>query len=368
MSDNKNRGGVIKVLVTGPRLQGFSGGIQTFLQNLFQSFSSHPHIKIGHFVISVGLYNRETWAAKITRNVRIVLPFCRLAAKEDVIHINSTLDNRSIIRDALYIFCAKFLLRKKVVLQFHGGAASDVRAFRVGITRCMLRNLYKKIDHILFLSYMQGEQFSVWFPGISWNMVANYIDMDVKPKKKGDERDDIRIFLFLGRIHEAKGIMEIVDAARLLIAQGIKFKVLFCGDGPLRGWLENELSGGAVGDVCEYRGVVSGEEKEEILASADVMLLPTRHAEGFPYVLLEAMKYGLAMVGSPAGAVADVVVDGKTGFLVESGDSAGLAKVMERLCHNRDEMRQMGREARATGEARYTLSNMVTSFEKLYAE
>src|SRR5207247_1415714 len=64
--------------------------------------------------------------------------------------------------------------------------------------------------------------------------------------------------------------------------------------------------------------------------------------EGLGVVLLEAMSYGVPVIGSDLGGITDIVVDGQTGLLVPPQDSAALAAALERLATDRDLARRLG--------------------------
>ena len=63
--------------------------------------------------------------------------------------------------------------------------------------------------------------------------------------------------------------------------------------------------------------------------------------------VVEAMGYGLAVVATPVGAVADIIEDGETGMLVPVGDAERLAAAMERLIGDPELRERLGRQAHA---------------------
>jgi glycosyltransferase involved in cell wall biosynthesis len=76
----------------------------------------------------------------------------------------------------------------------------------------------------------------------------------------------------------------------------------------------------------QFTGTVSGAEKKRVLFDSDIFLFPTMHAEGMPNVILEAMLYGLPVITRAAGAISDIVIDGKNGFLLDTTDPAAFAE------------------------------------------
>ena len=141
-----------KILLLGPSLEGFSGGIQTHARNFLNVFQSHEDVAITYFPITLGLYNNESWPKKIQRNVLLYVPFIRQALKHDIVHLNSSFDNRCILRDTAFAFMAKVFLRKKVIYQFHGGRAHRVGVLNNRIFFSMIKFVFSRIDLFLILS------------------------------------------------------------------------------------------------------------------------------------------------------------------------------------------------------------------------
>lgn len=103
-----------------------------------------------------------------------------------------------------------------------------------------------------------------------------------------------------------------------------------------------------------FLGTVSDADLHRYYQGATVFVLTPQeqglHFEGFGLVYLEAGAYGLPVIGTRSGGVADAVRDGVTGLLVDPGDSAGLAQAMLHLLQDQELARQMGRRNRDWAE------------------
>ena len=97
-----------------------------------------------------------------------------------------------------------------------------------------------------------------------------------------------------------------------------------------------------------------------------VAVVPSAWAEPFGLVALEAMQAGRPVIGTAAGGLADVVVDGETGLLVRPGDATALAAALRRLVADEPLRRRMGAAGRARVGA-YTPEAIVPRFEAAYA-
>jgi len=153
-------------------------------------------------------------------------------------------------------------------------------------------------------------------------LVPNGIEL---PDQIGQEADPPEV-LFVGRLGPEKGIEELVAAA-----SGLDLVVV--GDGPLRPLVPGTL------------GFLPTEEVAARYARAAIVVCPSRR-EGFGLVCAEAMAYGRPVVATAVGGLAELVVDGETGLLVEPGDPRALRAAIDRLLADRDLRRRLGAAGR----------------------
>ena len=128
----------------------------------------------------------------------------------------------------------------------------------------------------------------------------------VAARARWPEGDGPRI-LCVARLAREKRLDRLVDLA--LREPGMR--VLLVGDGPCR-----EQLAGAAPPNLGLAGALEGDELADVYSAADVFAFPST-TETFGQVVQEAMASGLAVVGVRAGGVAELIVDGDTGVLVE---------------------------------------------------
>ena len=129
--------------------------------------------------------------------------------------------------------------------------------------------------------------------------------------------------LFLGRLHENKGIFDLVHAIPRVLERVPAAKFTLAGDGDLHGVARQaELLG--VRHALNLPGWVDGAAKDALLASADLLVLPS-HYEAFSLSILEAMAAGVPVVSTAVGGVPDVLENGACGVLVAPHDVKALA-------------------------------------------
>jgi glycosyltransferase involved in cell wall biosynthesis len=146
------------------------------------------------------------------------------------------------------------------------------------------------------------------------------------PEGVGEEGEPPEV-LFVGRLSQEKGILELVEAANGL-------PLVVAGDGPLR-----ERVPGALGFVPHHA-------LGPLYERAAVVAVPS-HREGFGVACAEAMAHGRPVVASAVGGLLDLVVDGETGVLVPPRDVAALREALSRLLADRQLRRRMGEAGRA---------------------
>ena len=142
-------------------------------------------------------------------------------------------------------------------------------------------------------------------------------------------------------------------------------RLLLVGDGPERPNIEKLL------EQLNLRGKVqllgTRSDVARLLSCADVFLL-TSISEGIPLTLIEAMAAGLPVVATRVGGVSEVVEDGETGFLVESGNADGIAAALSTLAMECARGLRMGQQGRVRSETIFSEREMVSSYGRLYEE
>lgn len=149
-------------------------------------------------------------------------------------------------------------------------------------------------------------------------------------------------FLFVGLVNARKGVPLLLAAWRNLRSAGAELWIVGAASAETKKLLP-ELPG------LRYFGRVPHDEVGQIMQQCDVFVFPS-YFEGFGLVLLEAMASGLPIVTTTATAGPDIVTEGQDGWVIEPGSLAQLEERMAYCLGHADEVREMGRAARATAE------------------
>jgi glycosyltransferase involved in cell wall biosynthesis len=118
-----------------------------------------------------------------------------------------------------------------------------------------------------------------------------------------------------------------------------------------------------------YCGPVYGEQKKQLLASADLFVFPSFHpTESLPLVILEAMSYAVPVVATPDGGIPDMVEEGVTGFLVPKRNAQALADRLEQLIARPELRKAMGSRGRERFLQRFTLERFETDLRGIFEQ
>lgn len=163
----------------------------------------------------------------------------------------------------------------------------------------------------------------------------------------------------VGRLDAMKGYDLLLQAIALVE----KVKLVIIGEGGERTALEKLAIDLQIGDRVEFIGWI--ENPRPYLSKFDIYAQPSR-SEGFPLAIVEAMLAMLPVVATRVGSVAEAVIDGETGFLVDKNDVASLAVALCRLRDNGELRWKLGQKGRAIAQASFTVEHMTSSYERLW--
>ena len=178
---------------------------------------------------------------------------------------------------------------------------------------------------------------------------------------------------FVGRLVREKGILELVQAMRLVVGTVPDAKLLLVGDtlDSDRDKTAKLALRRAIGqNGLTHRVVFAGfvEDVASMMAAIDLLVLPS-HREGMPRTIIEAMASGKPVIATNIRGCREEVVHGLTGLLVPVKDSAALATAIVRLLSNPELAWQMGdkgrRRARELFDEQAVLDRQVEVYRKI---
>jgi len=183
-------------------------------------------------------------------------------------------------------------------------------------------------------------------------------------KKKYSLEADDRIVLYLGRIHQTKGLDELIKSFTI-VNKKIKnsLLVLVGPDDGYRSHLEHLARNLNMQDRIRFIGFVSAEDKYSAYADSEVFVTP--RFTGFPITFLEACANGLPIIATDIGDRLDWI-DGNMGFVVENGDTQIASAIIQIMqTRTRDEYRRRGADLIKN---KFNWKVIVNQLETIYIE
>ena len=163
-------------------------------------------------------------------------------------------------------------------------------------------------------------------------------------------------FMYLGRLNKDKGIVEAIHAAK-----EARVKLIVAGNiagGEEWNYFLHEVQPILNDEGIQFVGQVGFEQKVKLLSDARGILFPINRREPFGLVMIEAMACGTPVIAYNRGSVREVVVNKKTGFIVETKEE------MKDAIKKIDIIKR--KDCRAHVEENFTLKQMVDKYEKIY--
>lgn len=353
--------GSIYVAVPGG-LRG-QGGIDRQMQYFFEGAAA------------LGLDDRLTpFATRGTGSLAVsmvLLPFrlARYAAhcalgRVSLLHANVSVSGSTYRKMCLVLISRLFAV--PVVLHLHG---SEYRAFfarLTGLRRTAVMRMFGASDRVVVLG-TAWRNFVVGELGVPPERTAIIPNAVPAPRRRREpSADKPPHLLFLGRLGDRKRVGDLLEALAMPAVRALDWTATVAGDGDVERYRAQARSLGLDGRI-RFPGWTGPDETDRLLATADVMVLPSE-AENLPMSILEGMANGLAIVATPVGAVPEVIQPGVNGCLVPVGDVEALSIALRDLISDCAIRERLGAGARAVYQERFAIESYVRQLFALYAE
>jgi glycosyltransferase involved in cell wall biosynthesis len=167
--------------------------------------------------------------------------------------------------------------------------------------------------------------------------------------------------LYLGRIHERKGVDILVEAVTEV--EGVNLLIAGPDDG-YAGEIDRIVSERDLEEKVKYLGFISEEKKEEVYNECDIFVLPSPYGEGLPTTILEAAAFGSPIVATPACNVGFIEDIGGGRIVEPEVDSIALA--LAELASDQFNLDRMGYNAKMSIENRFSWNTIAGNVEEIY--
>lgn len=210
-----------------------------------------------------------------------------------------------------------------------------------------LRSSLKRFDAFVSVSEPAAKFAKASF-GISSIVIPNPVTTSNFIGAKGaEENSAIKQIVFLGRLEERKGVLELIKAYKALLEidtkQIEKTKLIIGGKGPLKDTVHSLLMSLPRGAQTEQLGFIPEVEKAKLLASADVAVFPSTSGESFGIVLVEAMAAGSGIIIAGNNPGYTSVLGNKPELLFNPRDVREFSEKLAWALKNTTETKELGK-------------------------
>lgn len=351
----------MNILITSPSLnpnQNVSG-ISTIVNNIIKYNTKYNY---HHYILG----RTDKHRIKLIRFIQLfkqllIFPWFARRNKIDLVHQNLPLDAKGILREYVINFWCR-LFDIPVILHVHGG-----QFILQGTENLILKNLayslFVNSKQVIVLSELEQAILKEKFGFSNSRVLANSVDTSIFSFQNKDRLDDPPILLYLGRIEKNKGIYELIEALKLL-KLNFNYRFILCGAGPLAEYCIEEFEK-ILGNDFEYKGVVYGEDKINIIKLSNLFILPS-YFEGLPMALLETMAVGVVPIVTNVGSIRQVVKSGVNGLLINKNDPSDLYKKLEEILLNQSLYKNLSKNASETIKESYDIKKYMIRLNEIY--
>lgn len=241
------------------------------------------------------------------------------------------------------LFLKLFRKKLKVIVSVRNDPKVEYKSI---LNKIIMKLLYPLADGFVFQTEEAKEYFckkiqnkSVVIPN---PLAEKFVNVSINENKE-------KIIMTVGRLEPQKNQKSLIEAFAKVSHKYTDYKLYIYGEGSLRNDLNELINELKISDKVFLLGNVNNIEEE--LNKAQIFVLPSRF-EGMPNSLMEAMAMGLACISTdcPCGGPRFLIDNGKSGLLVDVGDSVALRKAIELLINDDKKRKMLGKNAQKIKE------------------
>jgi glycosyltransferase involved in cell wall biosynthesis len=266
--------------------------------------------------------------------------------KYDLLFLNTTFDFNALLRDSI----TSLILKSgstKIFLKFHGLDPALLYTNRVYKT--MLSNwLFNRVHGLGVFS--KDEKNAFIGKGISRDkifVVKNPVNpalylKDPGFKGKMNLKAQTFIFIFCARFLQFKGLMDVLEAIRIVTSNYQDIHLFCIGDGPEMNKAQLYVNINDLNSFVTFTGFIAESETRYYYSNADTLVFPSSH-EGFPMVVFQSLAAGVPIITTRISASADYLTEPDNVLWVEYNNPAQIADSMITLLNDKDMVDRMKR-------------------------
>ncbi|MGB8061719.1 MAG: glycosyltransferase [Candidatus Sulfotelmatobacter sp.] len=264
-------------------------------------------------------------------------------------------------------------LKVPLATYLHGCDIGSWLKFR-GYPKCLETLFSRGSAFIVATEFMRQRAIALGCPPEKIHKIPYSIPLlPAVPDRPGPKESGGRFrFLHVGRLHEQKGILFTIRAFAEVCKSYPAAELAIVGDGPQRQEAERLAQSLGLTGKIEFKGALPFTQVLPEFAKADTYVIHSistadGDTEGFGVSLAEASMTELPIVATRHNGFPEVVLDGKTGFLVEERDVRGMADAMLKLASEPDLRARMGAAGRVHVRNSFAPEKVMGEYTELFS-
>lgn len=245
----------------------------------------------------------------------------------------------------------------------------DIPLDRFVLREQHLKALLRTVDRFISPSQFLRQRFIDWgLNGDQIDVIANGLPPRDAPSRKGQPENDRPVFGYFGNLNPWKGTSVLLEAARQLIDEGLRFELRVHGGAPFQAdSFKDEIARlfKKTAPSVQQRGAYRREDIGDLIAAVDCTIVPSIWWENAPLVIGEAQSQRKPVIASNIGGMAEMVQDGVNGITVSPNDPRALAAAMRRMAESPDLRRRLSANARKPNDIDTTARRYLTLIDAI---
>ena len=258
------------------------------------------------------------------------------------------------------------LLRKKTIFLLAAsisGTSKTNNTFLVKAANVQESITLKLADFIIVYSPILIEKWHLQKYAYKISIAHEHFLFLNKFRVETNPHDRPPIIGYIGRLSAEKGVQHFVQALPAILNDRKELRVLIGGDGLLKKSIEAALQAEKLLDYIEITGWISHDNLPTYLNRLRLLIIPS-YSEGLPNIMLEAMACETPVLATAVGAIPDVIIDGKTGFLMGDNSPECIAENVIRALSSPD-LERIAKNGRLFVEENFTFEKTVENWTRI---
>lgn len=284
-----------------------------------------------------------------------------LIFRPNKIILNPSLQFKSLNRDFIFLLFAK-LLKIETTIFIHGWDKKVEK--KIDKSRFYYQRILNMPDKLIVLSSSFKKKLISWKVRKNIYLTTTKVSDDLIENFSLNNKPYDNSLLFLSRVERNKGIFEVIDTFEILSKEIKNLSLTVAGDGSD---LKNAKTYAKSKNLknIKFTGRVSGNELIDVFTNHSIYFFPTRHGEGMPTSVLEAMAFGMLIITMPVGGIVDFFENEKMGKMIKENEPLVFSDHIKFYLNNKNNLLKISSYNHQYAKKHFLASNVTSAIENI---